>query len=570
MATGSEHSPRLNLATRSDVAAYLGVPLPRLTYLFYVLEPARRYTAFQLERKHGGPPRVIHAPVKPVKLIQATLASGLKSYYRIPHVVHGYVPARSIVTKARVHRRQRWVLRVDLENFFPSINFGRVQGLFLKPPFSFPPEVASLLANICCHNNQLPQGAPTSPLISNLICRRLDRTLALLAAGERCYYTRYCDDLVFSTSRPSFPSNLASVDSHTGFARAATSLRQVIENNGFRLNETKTILRKRTQRQLVTGLVTNEFVNVPRDYVRSLRILLHVWGRYGPDAALAALAAHHVKNRPARKAIPSLNLVVRGKLQHVGAIKGWSSPVYRSLARRLKSLDQDFRPTTRFLESPPTILRIIPEGRTDYVHLRSAVRYFKNKGLFTDLDLVFDGGFEDKGGDSELLKTCQTLRRIWQTPPVVCVFDRDNPKLLPQVMEPEDHFKDWGNNVFSIAIPPPQHRDSSQPFCIELLYTDDVLERRDGNGRRIYLKREFDPDTGRHQDEHVYCTNPKSEGLVKDDVFDMAEGSKVSLSKKAFADAISAARLPYSDVSFDGFNDLFLALRAVRVHLLTR
>ncbi len=203
-------SPISGLQTKQELAALLNVSLFRIAYLIYTLAPQRRYKTFTL-RGRAGKIRTIEAPIKPLKLLQTRLASALASSYRPPQRVHGYVPERSIVTNARRHVRQEWVLRLDLENFFPTINFGRVRGLFLKAPYSCSPVVATLLAQICTHNNRLPQGAPTSPLISNLICRRLDRELSSLAKSERCYYTRYCDDLVFSTNGR-FPRALAVPD----------------------------------------------------------------------------------------------------------------------------------------------------------------------------------------------------------------------------------------------------------------------------------------------------------------------------------------------------------------------
>lgn len=533
-------------------------------YLLRVVPLANRYRAFQLQRK-SGTPRTIQAPIKPLKAIQATLAAGLQAYYRPRAAVHGYVPVKSILTNARVHRRQLWVLRVDLADFFPSVNFGRVRGLFLKPPFSFPEKVATLLAQICCHNNQLPQGAPTSPLISNLVCRGLDAQLSRLATSERLYYTRYCDDLVFSTNRSKMPSSIVLRDEETGLVRAGSALVQIVQGNGFRINETKTVLRKRTQRQMVTGLVTNAFVNVPRDYIRSIRSLLHIWRLYGDAAAIESLNRHRPINRPPTQSI-DLGLMVRGRIQYVGAVKGWNSSVYRSLAARLQRLDPTFRPTVK--APPPTLFRVFAEGVTDYTHVSSALKAFQVNQEFLDLDLILEVGADDKGGHDPLFKTCEALTRAPQNPPVVCMFDRDVDQILPKVTTPGSVFRAWGNNVFSLALPHPAHRPASEPLCIEMLYTDEVLCRCDANERRLFLASEFDSKSGWHQREQLYCRD-RSDSLIRDDqVF--KGGKKVSLSKRAFADAIANARPPYEVVSFEGFRPLFEALRAIRMTLLER
>ena len=158
-------------------------------------------TGFEIARRAGRPPRVIHAPIKPIKQIQRVLADALTDCYEPKPHVHGFTPGRSPISGARYHQRQEWVLRVDLADFFPSINFGRVRGLFMGFPFEYEPRVATVLAQICCHQNQLPHGAPTSPIVSNLICRGLDADLARLARRERCFFTRYADDLSFSSDR---------------------------------------------------------------------------------------------------------------------------------------------------------------------------------------------------------------------------------------------------------------------------------------------------------------------------------------------------------------------------------
>ena len=101
---------------------------------------------------------------------------------------------------------------IDLENFFPSINFGRVRGLFMSEPFNVPQAGATILAQLCCHRGVLPQGAPTSPVISNIICSRLDRQLMKLAQSHNCFCTRYADDITFSKTRTAFPAEIGYFD----------------------------------------------------------------------------------------------------------------------------------------------------------------------------------------------------------------------------------------------------------------------------------------------------------------------------------------------------------------------
>jgi RNA-directed DNA polymerase len=491
----------------------------------------------------------------------------LTPLYRPPHSVHGYVPKRNIQSNAIVHAGQLWVLGIDLENFFPSINFGRVRGLFMAHPFNYAPHIATLLAQICCHDNQLPQGAPTSPLLSNLILRGLDRDLAQLARAERCYYSRYCDDITFSTNRRAFPPDLATVDHHTGNIAVGEALRGLFKASGFNVNDAKTRLRRRNQRQMVTGLITNEFVNVPRRYIRSVRSLLYIWRRYGEADALARLQKSHPKNRPPDKSFPELRYIVRGKVQYIGSIKSWYDPVYKALGSRLAALDGSFRLTQRDTGGPPVQFHIYAEGKTDYIHLDAAIKSFQRKGEFPELTLRFQRPSEKDGGDSELLNRCKYAAKLQQRLPTpnVFIFDRDNLKILPDVTDSDGGPKDWGNNVFSLAIPVPPHRTQNEPLCIELLYTDEILKRTDSQNRRLYRKSEFIPESGMHVDGIAYCTNPRSGALIRDDdVFGLLSGQKIALSKKCFADLIAAGTPPFDSVSFDGFTDLFKSLQQIR------
>src|SRR5258708_2835890 len=187
--------PPPDLLTRDQVATLFGLTPKQLTWWFYALRPSKRYQTFTIPRRRGKERREIQAPIKPIKDVQRTLAEILTATYEPSIHTHGFVPGRSPGSNAERHERQQWVLKVDLRDFFPSINFGRVRGLFFAYPFDYPPDVATMLAQICCHRNQLPQGAPTSPIISNFICRGLDHDLAQLAREERCHSTRHPSNL---------------------------------------------------------------------------------------------------------------------------------------------------------------------------------------------------------------------------------------------------------------------------------------------------------------------------------------------------------------------------------------
>ena len=191
-------------------------------------------------------------------------------------IAHGFKRKHTIMTNARAHVTRRYVFNVDLHDFFGSINFGRVRGFFLKDKnFALQPKVATVLAQIACHENKLPQGSPCSPVISNLIGHTLDVLLARLASATGCTYTRYADDLTFSSNKRSFSSRVAKrddVDADKWIP--GQGLKRLVERGGFAFNDSKTRMQYRDSRQEVTGLVVNRKVNVPASYRYTARAMV--------------------------------------------------------------------------------------------------------------------------------------------------------------------------------------------------------------------------------------------------------------------------------------------------------
>ena len=226
------------LKTRSDVAKLLDVSLKQLTYHLFVLKAP--YVTFKVKKASGGE-REISSPATALKLIQRKLADVLNSVYTPRQAVHGFVPNRSVVSNAALHVGARFVLNIDLEDFFPSINFGRVRGMFMAEPYKVDPIVATVLAQICCFENVLPQGAPSSPVVSNMICGRLDSQLQKVAKRYNCLYSRYADDLTLSTRTSSFPKSLARQQKTEAGSQimVGAELEAVITGNGFKVNKTR-------------------------------------------------------------------------------------------------------------------------------------------------------------------------------------------------------------------------------------------------------------------------------------------------------------------------------------------
>jgi RNA-directed DNA polymerase len=301
---------------------------------FRRLYAATLYTTFSLPKRSGGR-RLINKPKPDLHRLQRRLSNILNVHYRPRDSEHGFLRSRNIITNAQPHVHRRYVFNVDLQDFFPSINFGRVRGLFMAAPFRFPPNVATVVATICCAKNELPQGAPTSPIVSNLIAAPMDRALERLAHRFRCRYTRYADDLTFSTNRPRFPEALGRMGDHG--AQVGAELRSVIEGNGFKVNDRKVRLSERGQRQEVTGIIVNRDMRVPAAFISQVRSMLRAWEQFGFDRAQEEHWARYTR-RPWRPKPPDFMEVVRGKIAHVGLVRTTSDPLYLELATTFADL----------------------------------------------------------------------------------------------------------------------------------------------------------------------------------------------------------------------------------------
>lgn len=318
------------LKSSRDISELLEVKHSVLMFHVFKFPPAKKYTVFRVPKKSGGG-REIRAPVSEIKIIQQKLNLALRVIFRPRLCVHGFRLHKSIVSNAREHTNRKYVLNVDLKDFFPSINFARVLGMFQSYPYRFDKGVATVLARICCDEFEFPQGAPTSPIISNMICARMDSELKRLAQILKCWYSRYGDDLTFSTSREPFPHELA-FETSTGTmvgVKVGGRLESLINSNGFSINYKKVRLQKWTQRQEVTGLIVNSRPNVDRAYRRQIRAMLHAWEKYGlANAESTYLSTYRHRYRSPFKPLPRYEHVVRGKIEFLGMVRGKGDPTY--------------------------------------------------------------------------------------------------------------------------------------------------------------------------------------------------------------------------------------------------
>lgn len=270
------------LATPAELAAGLGLSIPRLRWLAFHTEVASRvhYVQFTVPKKSGGT-RTLSAPHRTLAAAQRWLFEHIVARLPVEAPAHGFRSGRSTLSNAQPHVGKAVVVNLDLENFFPSITFPRVRSVFQRLGYS--PAVATILALLCTECPRqvveydgcayhvavgprgLPQGACTSPGLSNQVARRLDRRLRGLAEKLGVAYTRYADDLTFSGP--------VEINSKVGYLMAR--VRHIAEDEGFAVNVQKSRVQRRNTAQLVTGLVVNDHPGVGRQEVRRLRAILH-------------------------------------------------------------------------------------------------------------------------------------------------------------------------------------------------------------------------------------------------------------------------------------------------------
>jgi len=270
------------LATPADLAKAFNLQIPRLRWLAFHSEASTvtHYVRFQVPKK-SGEMRELSAPHHDLAAAQQWILMHILEKIPTHDAAHGFVPGRGTMTNATPHVGRASVINLDLKDFFPSITFPRVKGIFQNLGYS--PAVATILALLCTesprrkveYNNKtfhvasgpraLPQGACTSPALSNLLARRLDSRLDGIAKKLGFTYTRYADDITFSGSAESAAK--------TGYLLAR--IRHIVADEKLTVNEDKTRVQRPGMRQSVTGIVVNQRPNVPRRVRRRLRAILH-------------------------------------------------------------------------------------------------------------------------------------------------------------------------------------------------------------------------------------------------------------------------------------------------------
>jgi len=517
--------------TLDDLASLLSVPLQAFTYVLHgrFRHGLSNYHSFKILKKNGGE-RTINAPVDELKNIQRKLSALLQDCQKtinileghrshdknLTTIAHGFLKGKSIISNATPHRNKKHVLNIDLKDFFDSIHYGRVYGYFLtNKHFHLNKDIAHSIANLVCHNGKLPQGAPTSPVISNLIGGILDIRLANLAYKYNLFYTRYADDLSFSTNENKFPREIAYEEN--GVVVAGRSLRKAVELNGFFINEKKSRLQNKISRQDVTGLIVNKKINIRSEYRNKARVLWH--------KILNGKEIYSINGNPAEKKDINYLIGVLGYIYQVRKSNNTRTGKVRILNKKApkKEIDSVLDANERMYRDvlffknfvTNSMPVIICEGKTDILYLRSALLSLSHKhrslvekkeiklkflGLTATIKDLFriNGGTGDIGNlISNYSSYYELFKRFTPSSPVIILIDNDSGakavrSLVNQItgkpFTDQDEFVHIVKNLYIMQTPLKDGKDSA----IEDFFDKETLDTKLLGKTFVYKQSDFD------------------------------------------------------------------------------
>jgi RNA-directed DNA polymerase len=319
------------------------------------------YVSFTIKKKEKDQFRTIYAPVKGLKEFQKALNIILQCVHQPHPAANGFVLGKSIVDNAKVHTEQIYVYNLDLKDFFPSVDKSRVWGRLLVAPFNLNTsderkKIANMIAGLSCTNMEverfidnewtkitksvLPQGAPTSPTLTNAICEKMDIRLFGVSKRFGLNYTRYADDITFSAKHNNYEIAPNTFEKIFVFNSAFDKeVRRIITEQNFHVKESKVRLQKEGFRQEVTGLIVNDKVNVTRKYIKQLRQWLYYWETYGYEKAYEFFLQKYIADKGHIKiGKPNMGMVLDGKLLYLKMVKGENDGTYLKLKKRFNDL----------------------------------------------------------------------------------------------------------------------------------------------------------------------------------------------------------------------------------------
>ena len=272
------------------LATAMGLSVGKLRWFSFNRKVATtsHYKRFEIP-KNNGSVRIISAPMYLLKQAQHWVLEHILYKQKIEEEAHGFVPQKSILTNAEIHIGQTLVINLDMKNFFPTVDYRRIKGMFVSMGYS--EQIATVLGLLCSEpesdiveidgttyyvqtgKRTLPQGAPTSPVITNIICRRLDRRMAGVVAKLGFRYSRYADDMTFSAEES---------EGQDKIGQLLWQVTQIVEEEGFQLHPDKLQIMRKGARREVTGIVVNEKPNICRRKLKQFRAVLYQIEQNGP------------------------------------------------------------------------------------------------------------------------------------------------------------------------------------------------------------------------------------------------------------------------------------------------
>ena len=552
-----------HIYNRDFLANALGIPLSELTGVLYGKGVDSYYQSFDIPKKDGNVRR-IDASTSSLKYIQRRLVRLLELRQKEiwdergvdPNISHAFQRGKSILSNAKVHKNKRYVVNVDLEDFFGSIHFGRVKGFFEhNNDFKLPTDVATIIAQLTCYKGRLPQGAPSSPIVTNMICNIMDIRLLRLAKKYRLDYTRYADDLTFSTNNKKF---INSIDEFL------SQLNAEIERAGFRIDDKKTRLSYKSSRQVVTGVTVNEKLAVNSKYRKETRAMadhLYRTGKFNIGG------------------IPGTINQLEGRFSFIDQIDWYNRKNGENRGPKvLNSREFQYRQFLFFKYFFGSFKPIImTEGETDLIHIKAALKnkYKEYENLIEKKDNSFafkvsffnmsrrNSWFLDisDGGDKHrriceyyglsrkkpenLIKRLIDISNTHPNYPLVLLFDNEDSPGKPlqktlnsvkdfcNIKDVKDYLDKYGfyrldENLFFATMPKPMVGDIE----IEDLFGDVQLQSFTIHGKS-------------------YCKH-----FEKSDAYD----SSKHFTKKELANYVAAN---WRDISFDGFEGLLSGLNLI-------
>lgn len=534
-----------------DFGRILGYSAKGLAYIIYGVSDSAKYTDFSIKKRSGGS-RTISAPIPELKRLQRHLAHLLNECIEeldtsrgIKNTLsHGFRPKHSIMTNAMQHRKHRYVFNIDLHDFFGTINFGRVWKYLEKNRgFGLNSSIARTIAQIACHNKTLPQGSPCSPVISNLIAHIIDIKMVQIAARAKCHYSRYADDLTFSTNERDFPSLIATRIGNSTEWNVAPTLTRELGRCGFQINAAKTRMQFENRRQDVTGIIVNSKINVRSEYARDVRAMVN--SLFTKGEFFIHKSFRDDNGTWQKESTSGTDAQLRGMLSFIDSVRLFEQknrekiPVDGHVSRvDLKLMDGNSRLYRQFMMFTqfyrPTLPLLVCEGKTDNVYIRCALRSLattypnlvkKNGKAFdffvnffsysrtTDRILHLGGGTGDLGSFiANYGNEFGRFKHVGNRNPVIILIDNDSGssqifstiKKVTKSTTPIDGSHPYyaiRDNLYIVPIP----KIGSKDTTIEQYFKKKVLNAKLG-GKVFSGTDKFDPATqyGKHLfAEHV-------------------------------------------------------------------